>query len=150
MKSYLVVWPYESEADAVSYLLSVMRGNFVGVRKSSTAVSVSHGYISWSEDSHTPWRSHLRLFQSGLLALLLPVCVQYRHFVHNNIFPISYREAMPTFPIVKFGGFVFLKKCCSPPSSAEDKGTWSYISTPPYVFMAWPLIKHRMSSWRGV
>jgi len=25
----------------------------------------------------------------------------------------------------------------SPPSSAEVKNTWSYISTPPYVFTAW-------------
>jgi hypothetical protein len=31
----------------------------------------------------------------------------------------------------------------SPQSSAEVKNTWSYISTPPYVFMAWCLVKHR-------
>jgi hypothetical protein len=29
------------------------------------------------------------------------------------------------------------------PSSAEIKNAWSYVSTPPYVFMAWCLIKHR-------
>jgi hypothetical protein len=28
------------------------------------------------------------------------------------------------------------------PSSAEVKNAWSYTSTPPYVFMAWCLIKH--------
>jgi hypothetical protein len=32
----------------------------------------------------------------------------------------------------------------SPPSSAEDKNAWSYASTPPEVFMAWRLIKHRI------
>jgi hypothetical protein len=31
----------------------------------------------------------------------------------------------------------------SPPSSAEVKNTWSYTSTPPYVFMAWCLVKYR-------
>jgi hypothetical protein len=31
----------------------------------------------------------------------------------------------------------------SPPSSAEVKYAWIYISTPPYVFMAWYLVKHR-------
>jgi hypothetical protein len=31
----------------------------------------------------------------------------------------------------------------SPPSSAEVKNAWSYTSTPPYVFMAWYLLKHR-------
>jgi hypothetical protein len=30
-----------------------------------------------------------------------------------------------------------------PPSSAEVKNAWSYTSTPPYVFMAWCLVKHR-------
>jgi hypothetical protein len=30
----------------------------------------------------------------------------------------------------------------SPPSSAEVKNAWSYTSTPPYVFMAWCLVKH--------
>jgi hypothetical protein len=29
------------------------------------------------------------------------------------------------------------------PSSAEVKNAWSYTSTPPYVFMAWCLVKHR-------
>jgi hypothetical protein len=32
----------------------------------------------------------------------------------------------------------------SPPSSVEIKNTWSYTSTPPYVFMAWCLIQHRI------
>jgi hypothetical protein len=31
----------------------------------------------------------------------------------------------------------------SPPSSAKVKNTWSYTSTPQYVFMAWCLVKHR-------
>jgi hypothetical protein len=31
----------------------------------------------------------------------------------------------------------------SPPSSAEVKNAWSYTSTPPYVFIAWCLVKHR-------
>jgi hypothetical protein len=31
----------------------------------------------------------------------------------------------------------------SPPSSAEVKNAWSYISTPQYVLMAWYLVKHR-------
>jgi hypothetical protein len=30
----------------------------------------------------------------------------------------------------------------SPPSSAKVNA-WSYTSTPPYVFMAWCLVKHR-------
>jgi hypothetical protein len=30
-----------------------------------------------------------------------------------------------------------------PPSIAQFKNTWSYISTPPYVFMEWCLVKHR-------
>jgi len=29
------------------------------------------------------------------------------------------------------------------PSSAEVKNVWSYTSTPPYVFTAWCLVKHR-------
>jgi hypothetical protein len=29
------------------------------------------------------------------------------------------------------------------PSSAEIKHTWSYTSTPPYIFTAWCLLKHR-------
>jgi hypothetical protein len=32
----------------------------------------------------------------------------------------------------------------SPPSSAEVKNAWSYISTPPYVSMVWCLIKYRI------
>jgi hypothetical protein len=31
----------------------------------------------------------------------------------------------------------------SPPSDAEFKNAWSYTSTPPNVFMAWCLVKHR-------
>jgi hypothetical protein len=31
------------------------------------------------------------------------------------------------------------------PSSAEVKNTRSYTSTPPYVFMAWYLIKHKIA-----
>jgi hypothetical protein len=31
----------------------------------------------------------------------------------------------------------------SPPSSAEVKNVWSYTSTPPYVYMAWCLVKQR-------
>jgi hypothetical protein len=31
----------------------------------------------------------------------------------------------------------------SPPFSVEVKNAWSYISTPPYVFMVWCLIKHQ-------
>jgi hypothetical protein len=30
----------------------------------------------------------------------------------------------------------------SPPSSAEVKNSWSYTSTPQYVFMEWCLVKH--------
>jgi hypothetical protein len=33
----------------------------------------------------------------------------------------------------------------SPPSSAEVKNAWSYTSIPPYVFMAWCLVKYRES-----
>jgi len=35
----------------------------------------------------------------------------------------------------------------SPSSSAEIRNTWSYTSTPPYVFMARCLVKDRTSSW---
>jgi hypothetical protein len=35
----------------------------------------------------------------------------------------------------------------SPPSSADVNYVFGYISTPPYVFMMWCLVKHRMSSW---
>jgi hypothetical protein len=31
----------------------------------------------------------------------------------------------------------------SPPSSAEVKNAWSYISTPQYVFIVWFLVKQR-------
>jgi hypothetical protein len=31
----------------------------------------------------------------------------------------------------------------SSPSSAEVKNSWSYTTTPQYVFMAWFLVKHR-------
>jgi len=33
----------------------------------------------------------------------------------------------------------------SPPFSAEVKNAWGYTSTPPNVFMAWCLVKHRMN-----
>jgi hypothetical protein len=42
-------------------------------------------------------------------------------------------------PVVKRPG---RKADHSPPSSAEIKNAWSYISTPPYVFLAWCLILH--------
>jgi len=32
----------------------------------------------------------------------------------------------------------------SPPSSAKAKNEWSYTFTPPYIFMAWYLIKQGM------
>jgi len=32
----------------------------------------------------------------------------------------------------------------SPPSSTEVKNSWIYTSTPPYVFMPWYIIKHRI------
>jgi hypothetical protein len=32
----------------------------------------------------------------------------------------------------------------SPPSSAKVKNAWSYTSTPPYIFMAWCLVKYRI------
>jgi hypothetical protein len=35
----------------------------------------------------------------------------------------------------------------SSPSSAEVQKAWGYTSTSTYVFMAWCLIKHSMSSW---
>jgi hypothetical protein len=31
----------------------------------------------------------------------------------------------------------------SPPSRAQVKNAWSYIFTPPYVFMVWYFVKHR-------
>jgi hypothetical protein len=31
----------------------------------------------------------------------------------------------------------------SPPSSTGVKNAWTYTSTPPYVFMAWHLVKYR-------
>jgi len=31
----------------------------------------------------------------------------------------------------------------SPPSSAEVKSAWSYISTSPYVLITWYLVKHK-------
>jgi hypothetical protein len=34
----------------------------------------------------------------------------------------------------------------SPASTAEVKNAWSYTSTPPYVFMAWYLVKYGNSS----
>jgi hypothetical protein len=36
-----------------------------------------------------------------------------------------------------------------PPSSVEVKNAWSYTSSPPYVFMAWCLVKQGMSCRRG-
>jgi hypothetical protein len=32
----------------------------------------------------------------------------------------------------------------SPPSSVEVKNAWSYMSTAPYIFMAWCLVKHKI------
>jgi hypothetical protein len=31
----------------------------------------------------------------------------------------------------------------SPPPSAKVNNAWSYASIPPYIFMAWYLVKHR-------
>jgi hypothetical protein len=44
--------------------------------------------------------------------------------------------AHPAYPL---GTTIF-----SPPSSGEVKNSWSYTSTPPYFFMAWCLIKHKV------
>jgi hypothetical protein len=41
------------------------------------------------------------------------------------------------------GSFPGGKADHSSPSSAEVKNAWSCTSTPPYVFMAWCLVKHR-------
>jgi hypothetical protein len=32
----------------------------------------------------------------------------------------------------------------SPPSSAKVENTWSWISTPAYIFKAWSLVKYRI------
>jgi hypothetical protein len=34
----------------------------------------------------------------------------------------------------------------SPLSSAEVRNAWSYASTPPYAFIAWCLVKHKIRS----
>jgi hypothetical protein len=48
-----------------------------------------------------------------------------------------------TFPEIKeAGGEIFH----SPPSSSEVTNVWSYISTPPYVFMAWCLVRREDNS----
>jgi hypothetical protein len=39
----------------------------------------------------------------------------------------------------------------SPPCSTEVKNAWGYTSTPPYVFMAWCLVKHNdNTSLKGI
>jgi hypothetical protein len=52
------------------------------------------------------------------------------------------------FPMVTGDSFSGVKRTShetghSPQSSAEVKKTWSCTSTPPHVFMAWCLVKHR-------
>jgi hypothetical protein len=55
--------------------------------------------------------------------------------------PVSYLVGTrDSFPGVKRPG---READHSPPSSAEVKNTWSCISTPKYVFMAWCFVKHR-------
>jgi hypothetical protein len=44
------------------------------------------------------------------------------------------------FPRVKQLGY---EADYSPPPSSEVKNSWSYASTPSYVFMTWSLIKHK-------
>jgi len=63
-----------------------------------------------------------------------------RHRVRTSFtaHPVSYEmDAVGSFPGIKAA-----LTWSWPPSSAEVK-TWSYTSTPPYVFMAWYLVKHR-------
>jgi len=38
----------------------------------------------------------------------------------------------------------------SSPSRADSKNAWSYTSAPPYIFIAWCLIKNRLSSWHNI
>jgi len=59
---------------------------------------------------------------------------------------------MPTIPHFKMGSGVYFPwgksglgvNLTTALSSAEVKNAWSYASTPPHVFMAWCLIKHRI------
>jgi hypothetical protein len=83
--------------------------------------------------------THIRLFLGGGETLFL--CCN-----HNLLF--QYRPALgPSQPLIQ--GVPGVKRPgrvadSSPPSSAGVQNAWSYPSTPPYVIMAWYLIRQRM------
>jgi hypothetical protein len=56
---------------------------------------------------------------------------------------LLYVEYIASYPMGIGGPFPGREADHSPPSSAEVKNAWSYTSTPPYVFMALYLAKHR-------
>jgi hypothetical protein len=63
-------------------------------------------------------------------------------FLHHRVQNSSGAHSA-SYPMGTGGSFPGGKADHSPPSSAEVKNEWSYISTPQYVFMAWCLVKHR-------
>jgi hypothetical protein len=89
------------------------------------AQSLSYGLDNWGS---IPGRdrcfSHLHLVQTGSGA-------------HPGSYPMGTGGNSPR---VKMLG---READHSPLSSAEFKNAWSCTSTPPYIFMAWYLFKHR-------
>jgi hypothetical protein len=56
---------------------------------------------------------------------------------HSAFYPMGTRDPFPG--VMRQGR----EADYSPPSSAEVKNAWTYISTTQYVFLAWCLVKHR-------
>jgi hypothetical protein len=102
-------------------------------------------------ESHSPFRMH----RNGII-LSQNVSRSVRLHFHSSI--VSYfglqiiwndsPTLRPTHPHVQWVSEVRQPVCeadHSPPSSVEVRNAWRYISTPPYVFLAWYLVKPRDS-----
>jgi hypothetical protein len=66
----------------------------------------------------------------------------------RDFFSLRYRVQIGSYPMGTGGSFPDVKRLGheanhSPPSSAENRNAQIYTSTPPYVFIAWCLVKHR-------
>jgi hypothetical protein len=76
-------------------------------------------------------------YLAGYLTLLAAEVAQFVQCLGRGWDCVARQDAHPmTYPV--YTHLIF-------PSKAEVKNSWNYTSTPPYVFLAWYLIKHRES-----
>jgi len=89
-------------------------------------------------DQATSWMTGV-LFPAGAGSFSL----RHRVLTGSGAHPASYHMGtVSSYPAVKLPA---READSSPLSSTEAKNSWSYTSTPPYLFMAWYLVEHKGS-----